>query len=286
MSPPRCSTNHRRLGDILIQHKLIDKSQLEQALELQQKRRRPRFLGEILVELRAISPEQLQREVRRFGRIGEVLLRLGKISHKQLGLALKVQEHADRHRFLGDILIELGFVTDDVLELASDELAEDLVKRGVISENQINLSREQQSRSKRMPPLGQMLIEQGSITEAQLLSVFSRYCQIPFLRIGRQKVDSSVRDIIPTYIIRRRKVIPLSKMGRLLTLAMVNPFDNETITMLEEILNVRVSPVVCTEQDFQTALAKYYRGPITTTIPLLREEKETPRLKSGRHSKR
>jgi hypothetical protein len=286
MPTPRCSTNHRRLGDILIQHKLIDKSQLDQALDIQRQRRRPRFLGEILVELRAVSPEHLQREVRRFGRIGEVLLRREKISHQQLELALNIQKHADRHRFLGDILIELGFVTDDGLELASDELAEDLVRSGVISENQLKLSRDEQSRSKRMPPLGAILIELGFINESQLLGVFSRYCQIPFLRIGRQKVDSSVRDIIPTYIIRRRKVIPLSKMGRLLTLAMVNPFDNDTIDMLEELLNVRISPIVCTDQDFQTALAKYYRGPITTTIPLPREEDETPRLGPGRHRRR
>ncbi|MHC4663149.1 MAG: GspE/PulE/PilB domain-containing protein [Planctomycetota bacterium] len=281
---PRGTNDHRRLGDILIQHKLIDRSQLEKALAQQQEYRRQRFIGEILVELRAVSPEQLEREVRRIGRLGELLLRKGTITPQQLDMGLKIQKDADRHRYLGDILLELGFVKDEELEEVVDELVEDIVKRGIVSENQLKLARELQKRSKRMPPLGEILIRLGFITEDQMISVFSRYAGIPFLRIARQKIEKSVRDLIPTYIIRRRKVIPLNRMGKLLTLAMVNPFDTETIKMLEELLNIKVNPVVCSEQDFQTVLAKYFRGPITTTIPTFKEGNISPVPRKGPHA--
>lgn len=103
----------KKLGEILIESNLVSEQQLLAALSIQENSRKP--LGAILVEQGYIVREELEAAVaKQYGsKLGEILINAKVINFGQLERALKNQ--SVELRPLGDILIELNYVTQDDL---------------------------------------------------------------------------------------------------------------------------------------------------------------------------
>jgi type IV pilus assembly protein PilB len=108
-----------RLGELLLREQVITEAQLSEALREQQ--RRPTYipLGSILVEQKLLTRRQLNallEHVDNRPRLGELLVKCGAITAAQLAHAL------DRQRSmrgpLGQVLIRLGYVTDETMRLS------------------------------------------------------------------------------------------------------------------------------------------------------------------------
>jgi hypothetical protein len=119
----RCVTKvdqKRLLGQMLVDAKIINKRQLQTALDVQSENRK-KLIGQILLEQELISRQQLdesldkQRNSRAM--LGEILVEAQYISRDQLDRALCVQRD-NRKKRLGQILVELKFVTSDDICLA------------------------------------------------------------------------------------------------------------------------------------------------------------------------
>ncbi len=108
-----------RLGDLLVEERLITARQLEAALKEQASRQSYVPLGKVLIENGLVTQKQLNLMLERSDkrpRLGEVLLRNGSITPKRLEEALA--EQRARHRPLGQVLVQLGFVTDETMRQA------------------------------------------------------------------------------------------------------------------------------------------------------------------------
>jgi type II secretory ATPase GspE/PulE/Tfp pilus assembly ATPase PilB-like protein len=106
------------LGEMLIQEKLVQKDQVEEAVAQQRKLRQQR-IGEYLSEQEIVSREQLEyaiqhQEKRPILKLGEALQELGIISKEQLDEALEKQQK-NRKIPLGRILVEMGAVKENIL---------------------------------------------------------------------------------------------------------------------------------------------------------------------------
>ncbi len=113
---------NKRLGDILLEFKVISQEQLETALK-RQEQEKGKYLGEILVEM-GVSQDTINKTLDRFNKrksLGEVFVDLKFITSDQLEAALKtqklIQSPQDR-RPLGQLLLQLGYITYDNLMIA------------------------------------------------------------------------------------------------------------------------------------------------------------------------
>jgi len=103
----------KALGEILIEKNIISKTQLDLALR-RQKEQKGKYLGQILMEM-GIPQEKINRVLDAFNkrkRIGEILLDLHLISPQQLEQALKKQKELQKQgvrKPLGTVVLELGF---------------------------------------------------------------------------------------------------------------------------------------------------------------------------------
>src|SRR5438874_7820143 len=107
------TSTETRLGDLLIQQRLVTAAQLMRALERQRLQGGRVTLGQILVSQEILTQRQLDAVLDSSGkrlRLGDVLLRHGTISREQLEHALAKQRKTRRP--LGAVLIELGYVDD------------------------------------------------------------------------------------------------------------------------------------------------------------------------------
>jgi type II secretion system (T2SS) protein E len=114
-SPPRT----RLLGELLVQEGLVTEAQLAGALRAQEASPDGTPIGQLLVEQGALSPADLEAVLRRYHkkyRLGDILVETNVISETQLQLG--VDHHRRTGLRLGDALLQLGFVNEEMLKLA------------------------------------------------------------------------------------------------------------------------------------------------------------------------
>jgi type II secretory ATPase GspE/PulE/Tfp pilus assembly ATPase PilB-like protein len=102
----------KTLGQILLEHRYITQEQLDEALRLKEKSP-DKFLGQILIDMgipQSIINKALDSHRKRKP-IGQILIEQNLINRKQLQEALERQKIT--HKPLGDTLISLGFITKD-----------------------------------------------------------------------------------------------------------------------------------------------------------------------------
>jgi len=117
--PPVPEARRGLLGEILIREGLINEGQLSTALMVQRETEPTTPLGQILVRQGAITQRQLNNVLDRYRkkyRLGDILVETNVISETQLQLG--VDHHRRTGLRLGDALLQLGFVNEEMLKLA------------------------------------------------------------------------------------------------------------------------------------------------------------------------
>jgi MshEN domain len=118
-SPTGEAGHGARLGELLIEDKLVTRDQLEEALRVQGSVRAYLPLGQILLMQGVLTRAQLTASLKRHrkrARLGELLVRAGHITPTQLEAALTRQQQ--KRQPLGATLVSLGYVTEETMREA------------------------------------------------------------------------------------------------------------------------------------------------------------------------
>ncbi|MEP6921725.1 MAG: type IV-A pilus assembly ATPase PilB [bacterium] len=138
----------------------------------------------------------------------------------------------------------------------SAKLGEILVRENLISAQHLretlDYQREHGGR------LGYNLVKLGLITDDMITAVLSRQYGIPSVNLDLFQIDDSVLRLIPQEVAQKYCVIPLSRVGATLTLAMVDPTNVFAMDDIKFMTGLNVEPVVVAEASIQQAIAKYY----------------------------
>nr|WP_169304858.1 ATPase, T2SS/T4P/T4SS family [Alicyclobacillus acidocaldarius] len=137
---------------------------------------------------------------------------------------------------MGELLVESGMLAPEQLEMA---LAE---------------QRETGAR------LGDILINNGYITEQQLVEVLEFQLGIPHVILANMKIDPEVLKLVPERLAETYVLIPYRKSGNRLYVAMADPLDYYAIDDLRRSTNLVIMPAIATRQDIQAAISRHYRG--------------------------
>lgn len=81
---------------------------------------------------------------------------------------------------------------------------------------------------------------------------------IPFLEVDAEAVPLSFSEILPEAIARETMVVPVSREEGRLTLAVVDPFQNDSFSRIEEVTGLRVTLVVCPARTVTRVLERFY----------------------------
>ena len=110
------TTSQELLGDVLVRHRLITESQLEEALAIQGETQPYKPVGQILVERGVIAWGDLKAILDVYGkrtRLGDMLVKTRAITAEQLALALNEQKQLGLR--LGETLVKLNYITEETL---------------------------------------------------------------------------------------------------------------------------------------------------------------------------
>ena len=134
---------------------------------------------------------------------------------------------------LGQILIELGYITPEQLDVALEE-------------------------HKRTPKsLGRVLIDLGMIKEADLVQALAEQVGLEFVDLTEFPVDATSTVLLPEALARRYRALPIGERDGKLLVAMSDPANVYALDDIRTITGREVQPVVATSADVEQTIQKF-----------------------------
>jgi type IV pilus assembly protein PilB len=135
-------------------------------------------------------------------------------------------------------------------------LGELLVQAGKVTEIQLDEALEaQKSEGGR---LGTHLVKMGFIADEDLVEFLSQRYGVPAINLNEIEVDDSIISIIPGEVARKYTILPVSKAGAKLTIAMVDPTNVFAMDDVKFMTGFNVEPVVSSDSSLRAAIDRYY----------------------------
>jgi len=138
----------------------------------------------------------------------------------------------------------------------SAKLGEILVRENLISPQ--NLREALDYQREHGGRLGYNLVKLGLVSDDMITAVLSRQYGIPSVNLELFQIDESVLRLIPQEVAQKYSVLPLSRVGATLTLAMVDPTNVFAMDDIKFMTGLNVEPVVVAEASIQHAISRYY----------------------------
>lgn len=132
-----------------------------------------------------------------------------------------------------------------------------LLSKGIISQKQLvdALALQKIERIK----IGTALIKLGYITEDQLINALAELYGYPILRLNEQQIDYTLFKLLPEDLIKNYRIIPVSKEGDTLKLAIAVPTNDQAIEQAKFFLSgFKISIYLCKESEIKYILNKVY----------------------------
>ena len=139
---------------------------------------------------------------------------------------------------------------------AKDKIASHLLEAGLVDEASLAKVRELQK--KEGGSLGQALVKIGLMDETTFAEFVGKIYNLPVLSLEKTDIEMECIDMIPGDVARKFQVLPISRAGRVLTVAMANPSNIFAIDDIKFITGLDVQPAVAGERAIKKYIDKFY----------------------------
>lgn len=136
-------------------------------------------------------------------------------------------------------------------------LGEILIERKIISPEQLKQALDVQKKGKDY--LGKVLVDLGFVEEIEIVIALVVQCNLPYIAIDRYEIEPKILQMVPENLAREKRLIPLDRVGSILSVVMVDPLDLGTRKKLERLVNCRVAPFIATRAQIERTLERCYR---------------------------
>lgn len=138
-------------------------------------------------------------------------------------------------RRLGQILVDLGFITDEQLEM---------------------LLEEQQNRPGEL--IGKVAESMGLVSDDQLAQALAEQMNLKVISLSDTSIPPDVLNYVTEPMAQLYRIVPVAFRDNALTIAMCDPQKLSVIDELRNFLGYDIRAVVATERDIKQALDRYY----------------------------
>jgi type IV pilus assembly protein PilB len=140
----------------------------------------------------------------------------------------------------------------------SAKLGEILVRENLITSQQLRETLEYQRANGGR--LGSNLVKLGYVSDDVVTAVLSRQYGVPSINLDLFQIEADVIKLISEDVALKYSVLPISKVGATLTMAMADPTNVFAMDDIKFMTGLNVEPVIASETSIQLAIAKYYSG--------------------------
>ncbi|HOD52185.1 MAG TPA: HDOD domain-containing protein [Candidatus Hydrogenedentes bacterium] len=138
-------------------------------------------------------------------------------------------------------------------------IGELLVEAGLIRPEHIEEALQKQRREG--GKMVEILIGLGRLQTNEFVRFLARQGGVPSIDLAHYEIPVQIIGLVQRDFVIKNEAIPIDKLGRLLTVAMVCPLDSDTIQELETMTQSKVKPLLCSPEAIRMAIQRYYPAP-------------------------
>ncbi|MDD5687109.1 MAG: type IV-A pilus assembly ATPase PilB [Elusimicrobia bacterium] len=136
---------------------------------------------------------------------------------------------------LGDLLVDVGIITPQQLQDATEE------------------------QKRRGGKLGVILMSLGYITEDVLLAFLGKQCGVSYVSLSEYgQIAEDIVKSVSESVVRHQNLIPIAKENNVLTIAMADPLNVFATDDLRLMTGCEINVVIASEAEIKAAIEKYY----------------------------
>ncbi|MBA3231838.1 MAG: type IV-A pilus assembly ATPase PilB [Acidobacteria bacterium] len=106
--------------------------------------------------------------------------------------------------------------------------------------------------------LGFNLVQLGFVKDEEVTALLSKQYGVPSINLAEFEIDPGIIKLIPTETAHKYQIVPLSRAGATLTIAMTDPTDVFAMDDIKFMTGYNVEPVVASEAAVLAAIGRYY----------------------------
>jgi len=141
-----------------------------------------------------------------------------------------------------------------------------LVERGLVSPQQVDEAVNVQRAEGKRRLLGEILVELGHCTQAQLIAALADAYGIPFIELTPKFVDPDMIGLLPRDFVNSRLVLPLFRVDDVLTVAVTEPSDFFLVDEIRQLVDCTVQIVAALPDAIKSTLERV--GPDENAVSL------------------
>jgi type IV pilus assembly protein PilB len=109
--------------------------------------------------------------------------------------------------------------------------------------------------------LGFNLVKLGFVKDEEITALLSKQYGVPSINLTQFEIDPSIIKLIPSETAHKYQIVPLSRSGATLTIAMTDPTNVFAMDDIKFMTGYNVEPVVASETAVLEAIERYYMAP-------------------------
>src|SRR4249919_3040805 len=106
--------------------------------------------------------------------------------------------------------------------------------------------------------LGFNLVKLGYVKDEEITALLSKQYGVPSIMLAQFDIDPAIIKLIPADTAQKYQILPLSRAGATLTIAMTDPTNVFAMDDIKFMTGYNVEPVVASETSLEEAIDKYY----------------------------
>jgi type IV pilus assembly protein PilB len=140
--------------------------------------------------------------------------------------------------------------------MLKEQLGQVLIQRGIITTDQLKKALAIQKEKGGL--LGEILIKLDFVKEEDITQALAIQHDFPYLPLANYEIDAELLKLIPENLARKYYILPIDRMGDILTVVMANPLDNRVIAEIEALTKCKIEIFVTTYSEIKETIEHCY----------------------------
>ncbi len=138
------------------------------------------------------------------------------------------------------------------------QLKKFIIESGLVSKTDIAAA--EKTAEEKQSDIGHILVSEGKLKDADLKRIEAYVLGIPFVSLGKEKIDFSVLSLIPEPIARTNNIVAFKKTADDLEVAMLDVDDLPTIDFVKKKTGLKILPRLTDTDSIKAALTQYKKS--------------------------
>ncbi|MFA5043442.1 MAG: ATPase, T2SS/T4P/T4SS family [Kiritimatiellia bacterium] len=167
-------------------------------------------------------------------------------------------------------------------ESLADNVAAILLRRKLIDSNTFQQARiDAQADGKRLEAF---LVERKIVSDTDMTMALAEYLAIPPMTLAHFIPENRLLELIPQAVCKKLGIVPIAKIGKMLTVAVGDPFNISALDEIQSLTGLQVATVAATEREVAEVLQKFAEKDGPGLEDMFKDMMEGENVEVGRES--